>query len=70
MNEYFDTIQFIYIFIEGSPTRHGILENIIASWSFGYKCTTLKSLSTTTWYCMAEAVTSVKTTMHLFNYYN
>jgi len=31
MNELFGTIQFIYIFIEGSPTRHAILENIIAS---------------------------------------
>lgn len=32
---FFITIQFIYIFIEVSPTRHVILENIIAS--FGHK---------------------------------
>ncbi|KAF0711002.1 zinc finger MYM-type protein 1-like, partial [Aphis craccivora] len=58
---FFGTIQFIYSFIEISPTRHAILENIIAS--SGYKFRTLKSLSTTRWACRAEAVNSVK-----FNY--
>jgi len=43
---FFGTIQFIYIFIEGSPTRHAVLEKIIAA-SFGQKFATLKSLSTT-----------------------
>jgi hypothetical protein len=55
---FFGTIQFIYSFIEGSPTRHAILENIIASSS--HKFRTLKSLSTTRWACRAEAVNSVK----------
>lgn len=56
---FFGTIQFIYSFIESSPTRHAILEKIIAA-SFGQKIVTLKSLSTTRWPCRAEAVTSVK----------
>lgn len=55
---FFGTIQFIYSFIEGTPKRHAILENIIAS--FGHKFRTLKSLSTTRWACRAEVVTSVK----------
>lgn len=52
------TIQFIYSFIEGSPTRHAILENIIES--SGHKFRTLKSLSTNRWACRAEAVNNVK----------
>lgn len=48
---FFGTIRFIYSFIERSPTRHAILENV--------KLTTLKSLSTTRWTCRAEALTSV-----------
>lgn len=56
---FFGTIQFIFISIEG---RHAILENLITS--FGHKFTTLKSLSITRWAHSAKVETSVKTTIY------
>lgn len=56
--DFFGNIQLIYSFIEGSCTRHGILETIANS--LNLKLKTLKSVSTTRWACRAEAVSAIK----------
>lgn len=56
--DFFGVVQFLYSFIEGSPTRHATFEHIAQI--VGIKIKTLKSLSTTRWACRAEAVSAVK----------
>lgn len=56
--DFFGTVQIIYNFIEGSPSRHAVFEKIQKS--VGVKLKTLKSLSTTRWACRAEAVTAIR----------
>ena len=46
------------VFIEGSPARHAVLENI--GKAIDVKLRTLKSLSTTRWACRSEAVSAVR----------
>ncbi|XP_008189973.1 zinc finger MYM-type protein 1-like [Acyrthosiphon pisum] len=55
---FFGNIQVIYSFVEGSCTRHAILEKIASN--INIKLKTLKSVSTTRWACRAEAVSAVK----------
>jgi hypothetical protein len=55
---FFGNIQIIYSFVEGSCTRHAILEKIASS--INIKLKTLKSVSTTRWACRVEAVSAVK----------
>ncbi|KAJ8895896.1 hypothetical protein PR048_001236 [Dryococelus australis] len=57
MFDIFGTVQLLYNFIEGSPTRHAIFEQI--SKSVETKLRTLKSLSTSRWACTAEVVAAV-----------
>lgn len=52
------TIQFVYSFIEGSPSRHAIFEKIAKENSV--KLQTLKSCSQRRWACCAEAVNAIK----------
>lgn len=52
------SVQFLYSFIEGSPTRHAIFENIAKE--HGSNLQTLKSCSTIRWACRSEAVNAVK----------
>ncbi|XP_026819629.1 zinc finger MYM-type protein 1-like [Rhopalosiphum maidis] len=52
------SVQFLYSFIEGSPTRHAIFENIAKE--HGSNLQTLKSCSTTRWACRSEAVNAIK----------
>lgn len=56
---FFGCLQMIYSFVEGSPTRHSILEQIVQASKLKLK--TLKSLSTTRWACRSEAVEAIKT---------
>jgi len=56
--DFLGTVQFVYIFLESSPIRHAVLENIAKE--SGQWFLTLKSLSTTRWACRAEAVSSIK----------
>lgn len=51
---FFDCIQIIYSFIEGSPTRHSIREQIVEISKLKLK--TLIFLSTTRWVCRPEAI--------------
>lgn len=60
--DFLGTVQFIYSFIESSPTRHAVFEQIAKE--NGSILKTLKSCSTTRWACRAEAVNSIKS-----NYY-
>jgi hypothetical protein len=48
----------VYNFIEGSPTRHAIFEQIKNTMNLKLK--SLKSLSTTRWACRAEAVSVIR----------
>lgn len=57
--DFLGTIQFVFTFIEGSPGRHAVFENILKEVG-GLRAPSLKSLSTTRWACRAEAVSSVK----------
>lgn len=50
-------IQLIYSFIEGSPKRHAVFEDIVKTTNTKLK--TLKSLSETRWACRSEAVSVV-----------
>ncbi|KAE9522417.1 hypothetical protein AGLY_017176 [Aphis glycines] len=52
------SVQFLNSFIEGSPTRHAIFENIAKE--HGSNLQTLKSCSTTRWACRSEAVNAIK----------
>ncbi|KAL4113589.1 hypothetical protein QTP88_017193 [Uroleucon formosanum] len=52
------SVQFLYSFIEGSPTRHAIFENIAKE--HGSNLQTLKSCSTTRWACRSKAVNAIK----------
>ncbi|XP_060845526.1 zinc finger MYM-type protein 1-like [Rhopalosiphum padi] len=52
------SVQFLYSFIEGSPTRHAIFENIAKE--HGSNLQTFKSCSTTRWACRSEAVNAIK----------
>lgn len=54
---FFGTIQFIYNFIEGSPTQHATLMKIAQKTNV--KLITIKSCSTTRWACRAEAVKAI-----------
>jgi len=56
--DFLGTVQFVYTFLESSPIRHAVLENIAKE--SGQRFITLKSLSTTRWACRAEAVSSIK----------
>lgn len=56
--DFFGTVQIIYNFIEGSPSRHAVFKKIQKS--VGVKLKTLKSLSTTRWACRAETVTAIR----------
>jgi hypothetical protein len=56
--DFFGVIQYLYTFIEGSYTRHAVLEKIAVSVEVALK--TLKSLSTTRWACRAEAVAAIR----------
>ncbi|CAI6371179.1 unnamed protein product [Macrosiphum euphorbiae] len=51
-------MQLIYNFIEGSCTRHAVLEKIANLTNTKLK--TLKSISTTRWACRSEAISAVK----------
>lgn len=55
--DFFGTIQLIYSFIEGSPKRHEVFEELTKITD--RKIKTLKSLSKTRWACRAEAVSAV-----------
>jgi len=55
---FFGNIQVIYSFVEGSCTRHAVLEKIAST--INIKLKTLKSVSTTRWACRAEAVSAIK----------
>jgi len=56
--DFFGVIQMVYNFIEGSPTRHAIFEQIKNTMNLKLK--SLKSLSTTRWACRAEAVSAIR----------
>lgn len=56
--DFFGIIQLIYNFIESSPTRHSVFEEIVKTTDSKLK--TLKSLSDTRWACRAEAVNCVR----------
>jgi hypothetical protein len=60
--DFYDVIQYLYTFIEGSCPRHAALEKIAVSVEVTVK--TLKSLSTTRWVCWAEAMAAIRN-----NYY-
>lgn len=55
--DFFGIIQLIYNFIERSPIRHSVFENLVKLTNSTLK--TLKSLSETRWACRAEAVSAV-----------
>lgn len=55
--DFFRSIQMIFVFVEGSPIRHSVLENI--SQQTNNKLKTLKSLSTTRWECRSKAIEAV-----------
>jgi len=52
------SVKFLYSFIEGSPTRHAIFENIAKEHVSNHKA--LKSCSTIRWACRSEAVNAIK----------
>lgn len=56
--DFFGTVQLIYSFLEGSCTRHAVLEKFATK--INIKLCSLKSLSTTRWACRHEAVSAVK----------
>jgi len=56
--DFFGNIQLIYNFIEGSCTRHAVLEKIANLTNTKLK--TLKSISTTRWACRSEAISAIK----------
>ncbi|KAF0757116.1 zinc finger MYM-type protein 6-like, partial [Aphis craccivora] len=56
--DFFGCVQLIYSFIEGSPSRHAVLERIVQETNIKLK--TLKSLSTTRWACRSEAVSAIE----------
>uniref|UniRef100_A0ABD2WHF9 DUF4371 domain-containing protein n=1 Tax=Trichogramma kaykai TaxID=54128 RepID=A0ABD2WHF9_9HYME len=56
--DFFGVIQLIYNFIEGSPKRHAVFEDIVKLTDIKLK--TLKSLSQTRWACRAEAVAVIQ----------
>ncbi|XP_060846280.1 zinc finger MYM-type protein 1-like [Rhopalosiphum padi] len=56
--DFFGNIQLIYNFIEGSCTRHAVLEKI-ANFT-NTKLKTLKSISTARWACRSEAISAIK----------
>jgi hypothetical protein len=55
---FFRVVQSIYTFIEGSCSRHAVLEKVAADVGLALK--TLKSVSTTRWACTAEAVPTLR----------
>lgn len=58
MFDFLGTVQMIHNFVEASPVRHAILEQI--SKEMNLKLKTLKTLSTTRWACRSEAIEAVK----------
>ncbi|KAL4113669.1 hypothetical protein QTP88_017248 [Uroleucon formosanum] len=56
--DFFGCVQLIYSFIEGSPSRHAVLERIVQETNIKLK--TLKSLSTTRWACRSESVSAIE----------
>lgn len=56
--DFFGCVQLVYSFIEGSPSRHAVLESIVQETNIKLK--TLKSLSTTRWACRSEAVSAIE----------
>jgi len=56
--DFFGNMQLIYNFIEGSCTRHAVLENFVNLTNTKLK--TLKSISTTRWASRSEAISAVK----------
>lgn len=56
--DFFGCVQLIYSFIEGSPSKHAVLERIVQETNIKLK--TLKSLSNTRWACRSEAVSAVE----------
>ena len=54
----FGTIQFLYSFIEGSPSRHAVFESVVVRG--GDRLKALKTLSTTRWAARSEAVSAVR----------
>ncbi|KAF0719466.1 zinc finger MYM-type protein 1-like [Aphis craccivora] len=55
---FFGNIQLVYNIIEGSCTRHAVLEKIVNLTNTKLK--TLKSISTTRWACRSEAISTIK----------
>lgn len=56
--DFFGVIQSIYNFIEGSPKRHAVFEQLMQT--VNTKLKTLKSLSETRWACRSEAVSAIQ----------
>jgi len=55
--DFFGVVQVIFNFIEGSPKRHAVFEEIVKQTDAKLK--TLKSLSDTRWACRSEAVSVI-----------
>lgn len=55
--DFFGIVQIIFSYIEGSPKRHAIYEDIVKETTIKIK--TLKSLSDTRWACRSEAVSVI-----------
>lgn len=55
--DFFGIVQLIFNFIEGSPKRHAVFEDIVKQTNTKLK--TLKSLSETRWACRSEAVSVI-----------
>lgn len=61
--DFFGVIQLVYNYIEGSPKRHAVFENIMKSSNLKLKY--LKSLSETRWACRSEAVSVVQAQLNI-----